>query len=67
MFRSPMTVGVATKIFRIAGGVYTVGVLLLWQSESFGPIMRWGSGMLALASLNMYLHMWLAKRKQSRE
>ena len=62
-----MTVGLAKKVFAVSGIVYTIGVVLLWQSGSFGPIMRWGSGILALTSLNMFLHMWLARRKQLRE
>lgn len=62
-----MTVGLATKVFAVSGIVYTIGVVLLWQSGSFGPITRWGSGILALTSLNMFRHMWVARRKQLRE
>lgn len=59
-----MTVETATKACRITCILYTVSFLLLWSSESFAPIMRWWSGILILTSLNMFLHEWLAKRKQ---
>ena len=49
-----MTVQMTGKIFKIVSIVYVVSMVLLWQ-ESY-ELLRWITGIYALAPLNALLH-----------